>query len=66
MNKTLVSHVNVKKCNKKALAFAIVVVTYMLSWFPVIYMTFLDVLEGEDLESAILKHVSALFIVSVC
>ena len=66
MNKTLISDVNVKKYDKKALVFAMVVMTYMPSWFPVIYMTFLDVLEGNYLEPAILKHVSGALIVSVC
>ena len=48
--------------SKSALVFAIVAMTYMLSWFPVIYMTFLDVLERKDLEPAILKHASAVLI----
>ena len=48
--------------SKSALVFALVAMTYMLSWFPVIYMTFLDVLERKDLEPAILKHVSAILI----
>ena len=36
--------------------------TYILSWFPVIYMTLLDVLERKDLVPAILKHVSTVLI----
>ena len=48
--------------SKSALVFAIVAMTHMLSWFPVIYMTFLDVLERKDLKSTILKHVSAVLI----
>ena len=48
--------------SKSALVFAIIAMTYMLSWFPVIYMTFLDVLERKDLEPAVLKHASAVLI----
>ena len=47
---------------KSALVFAIAAMTYMLSWFPVTYMTFLDVLERKDLEPTNLKHVSAVLI----
>ena len=54
--------IKMRQESKSALVFAIVVITYMLSWFPVIYMTFLDVLERKDLEPAILKHVSAVLI----
>ena len=48
--------------SKSALVFAIIAMTYMLSWFPVIYMTCLDVLERKDLEPAVLKHASAVLI----
>ena len=36
--------------------------TYILSWFPVIYMILLDVLERNDLVTAVLKHVSTILI----
>ena len=48
--------------SKSVLVFVIVAMTYILSWFPVIYMTLLDVLERKDLEPAIFKHVSTVLI----
>ena len=52
----------IRQESKSALVFAIAAMTYMLSWFPAIYMTFLDVLERKDLEPNNLKHVSAVLI----
>ena len=48
--------------SKSALIFVIVAMTYILSRFPVIYMTLLDVLERNDLVPAMLKHVSTILI----
>ena len=54
--------VKTKTAAKVTTVFAAVTVTYVITWFPVIYMTLLEVIERKDLEPKALKLISAFMI----